>query len=69
MIQTSNRINSKQITTNEGLYATISKARITAVASTEIIQGNAEKEGIRQACQTVHAEPRVAEDKEAKRQA
>ena len=44
------------------------KPTTTAAISTEIMETNEEKEGVRQTSETVHAQPRLAKDTEAEGQ-
>ena len=44
------------------------KPTTTAAISTEIMETNEEKEGVRQTSETVHAQPRLAENTEAEGQ-
>lgn len=61
--------NSNPHTTLQEPYAIISQPTTAAFIPTKTMEGDEEKTGLRQACQTVHAERGLAEDKEAEGQA
>ena len=68
MIPSKNRIKNQSNTTNEVLYATISKATTAASVPAEIVQRNEEKTDLRQTGKTLSFKSRLAENKKAKRQ-
>ena len=69
MIPYQNRIKSQSNNNLQEHYAIISQPTTTAFIPTKTMEGDEEKTGLRQACQTVHAERGLAEDKEAEGQA
>ena len=60
-------IKSQSITTYEEPYVIIEPTNATFI-STQTMETNEEETSLRQACELVHAEPKLAEDKETEGQ-
>jgi len=68
MSQTQRHIKSQSITTYEEPYVIIKRPTNATFISTETVETNEEKESVRQACELVHAESELAQDKETEGQ-
>ena len=69
MIQYKNRIKNQSNNNLQEHYAIISQPTTATFIPTKTMEGDEEKTGLRQACQIIHAERGLAEDKEAEGQA
>ena len=61
-------IRSKSTTTYEGPYVIIKRPTNATFIPTQTMETNEEKESVRQACELVHAESELAENKETEGQ-
>jgi hypothetical protein len=61
-------IKSQSITTYEELYATIKRPTNATFIPTETMETDEEETSVRQACELVHAESELAENKETEGQ-
>lgn len=61
-------IKSKSITTYEDLYVIIKRPTNATFIPTETMETNEEETSVRQACEPVHAESELAENKETEGQ-
>jgi len=68
MSQTQRHIKSQSTTTYEEPYANIKRPTNATFIPTEIMETNEEKKSVRQACELVHAESELAQDKETEGQ-
>ena len=68
MSQTQRHIKSQSTTTYEEPYANIKRPTNATFIQTEIMETNEEKKSVRQACELVHAESKLAQDKETEGQ-
>jgi len=68
MSQTQRHIKPQSTTTCEEPYATIKRPTNATFIPTEIMETNEEKKSVRQACELVHAESELAQDKETEGQ-
>ena len=68
MSQLQRHIKSQSNTTYEEPYAIIERPTNATFIPTETMETNEEETSLRQACELVHAEPKLAEDKETEGQ-
>ena len=61
-------IKSKSTTTYEETYVTIKRPTNATFIPTQIMETNEEKTSVRQTCELVYAEPKLAQDKETEGQ-
>ena len=68
MSQTQRHIKSQSTTTYEEPYVIIKRPTNATFIPAEIMETNEEKKSVRQACELVHAESELAQDKETEGQ-